>query len=39
MSTKLTAKEIDKEISKQEIEKAKKELKKRLDNNDKDIKK
>lgn len=28
-----------KEISKQEIEKAKKELKKRLDNNDKEIKK
>jgi hypothetical protein len=39
MSTKLSLKEIDKEISKEQIEKAKKELNKRLQNNDKEVKK
>lgn len=39
MITKLSLKEIDKEISKEQIEKAKKELNKRLQNNDKEVKK
>lgn len=39
MSTKLSLKEIDKEISKEQIEKAKKELNKRLQNNYKEVKK
>jgi hypothetical protein len=39
MNTKLSLKEIDKEISKEQIEKAKKELNKRLQNNDKEVKK
>jgi hypothetical protein len=39
MSTKLSLKEIDKEISKEQIEKAKKELNKRLQNNNKEVKK
>ena len=37
MSTKLNLKEIDEEIKKDQIEKAKKELKNRLDNKDKEI--
>lgn len=39
MSTKLTTKEIQKEISKEEISKAKEELLKRQNNKDKEIKK
>jgi len=39
MSTKLTPKEIENQISKEQIEKAKKELNKRLQNNDKEVKK
>lgn len=39
MSTKLNLKEIDEEIKKEQLEKAKKELLKRQKNNDKEIKK
>jgi ferritin-like protein len=39
MGTRLNLKEIEKEISKELIEKAKKELNKRLQNNDKEVKK
>lgn len=39
MGTKLSLKEINRQISKEEKERAKKELKKRLENNDKEVKK
>ncbi len=39
MGTKLNLNEINRQISKEEKEKAKKELKKRLENNNKEVKK